>query len=63
MKILILYFGVFISIASPCILHAEDILYVGGFSGLGAATDVAERKGFLEAEDMTLEFDRVDTSI
>ncbi len=63
MKIPVLIFGIFISMASPCVLHAEDVLHVGGFSGLGAATDVAERKGFLEAEDMTLEFDRVDTSI
>ncbi len=63
MKIPVLFFGVFVSIASPCVLHAEDILQVGGFSGLGAATDVAKRNGFLEAENMTLEFDRVDTSI
>ncbi len=63
MKIPVLFFGVFVSIATPCVLHAEDILQVGGFSGLGAATDVAKRNGFLEAENMTLEFDRVDTSI
>ncbi len=63
MKFLVLFFGIFISMASPSVLHAEGVLHVGGFSGLGAATDVAERKGFLEAEDMTLEFDRVDTSI
>ena len=63
MRILILCLGVFISIASPCVLHAEDTLHVGGFSGLGAATDVAEQKGFLSAEDIALEFDRVDTSI
>ena len=63
MKILVVFFGVFIASASPCVLHAEDILYVGGFSGLGVATDVAEQKGFLEAEDISLEFHRVDTSI
>lgn len=63
MKRLIAYFGLFLSITCPHILLAEDILHVGGFSGLGVATDVAARKGFLEAEDMTLEFDRVDTSI
>ncbi len=63
MKTLVLFFGIFISMASPCALHAEDILHVGGFSGLGAATVVAERNGFLEAENMTTEFDRVDTSI
>ena len=49
--------------AIPCVSHAEDILNAGGFSGLGAATDVAQQKGFLEAEGITLEFDRVDTSI
>ena len=63
MKSLILCLGVFISIASPCNLHAEEVLQVGGFSGLGTATDVAEQKGFLAAEDIALEFDRVDTSI
>lgn len=63
MKRLIAYFGLFLSITCPHVLLAEDILHVGGFSGLGVATDVAERKGFLEAEDLILEFDRVDTSI
>ena len=63
MKILVLFSGIFMYVAFPCVLHAEDILHVGGFSGLGAATDVAEQKGFLAAEDIALEFDRVDTSI
>ena len=63
MRIPILFLGVFVSIASPCVLHADDILHVGGFSGLGAATDVAEQNGFLDAENLTIEFDRVDTSI
>ena len=63
MKILVLFSGIFMYVAFPCVLHAEDILHVGGFSGLGAATDVAEQKGFLAAEDITLEFDRVDTSV
>jgi len=63
MKILVLFSGIFMYVACPCVLHAEDILHVGGFSGLGAATDVAEQKGFLAAEDIALEFDRVDTSI
>ncbi len=63
MKTLILFLGIFMSIASPRVAPAVDILHVGGFSGLGAATDVAEQKGFLAAEDIALEFDRVDTSI
>ena len=62
MKILVLFFGIFISMTSACFSQSEDILSVGGFSGLGAATDVAERKGFLEAEKITLNFDRVDSS-
>ena len=62
MKILVLFFGMLVSMNSACVSEAGDILTVGGFSGLGAATDVAERKGFLEAEDITLKFDRVDSS-
>lgn len=62
MKILILCLGVLFSWASSCLSQAQDILTVGGFSGLGAATDVAERKGFLEAENISLKFHRVDSS-
>jgi len=62
-KILVLFFGAFISMVSPCNIYAEDILHVGGFTGLGAATDVAQQQGFLAAEDITLEFERVDTSV
>ena len=30
MKILVLSFGILISMASPCVLQAEDVLHVGG---------------------------------
>jgi ABC-type nitrate/sulfonate/bicarbonate transport system substrate-binding protein len=63
MKNVVSFFGIFIFVASPCVLHAEDVLHVGGFSGLGPATDVAERQGFLDAENLVLEFERVDDSI
>lgn len=39
-----------------------EVLNVGGFAGLGAATDVAEEKGFLEAEGIDLVFHSVDSS-
>ncbi|MDX1499428.1 MAG: ABC transporter substrate-binding protein [Woeseiaceae bacterium] len=39
-----------------------DRLAVGGFSGLGAATDVAHAKGFFTAEGIRFEFDSVDSS-
>lgn len=39
-----------------------DVLNVGGFSGLAAATDVAREKGFLEAEGIDLVFHSVDSS-
>ena len=63
MKNVVSFLGIFIVFASSCTLHTEDVLHVGGFSGLGAATDVAEWQGFLEAENLTLEFERVDDSI
>ncbi len=63
MKNVVSFLGIFFLITSSCALHADDTLHVGGFSGLGAATDVAERQGFLEAENLTLEFERVDDSI
>lgn len=50
------------ALASSCASGARDVLNVGGFSGLGAATDVAEQKGFLEAEGIALRFHRVDSS-
>lgn len=39
-----------------------DRLAVGGFSGLGAATDVAHAKGFFSTEGIRFEFDSVDSS-
>ena len=53
---------VFIAVASSCTSQQPNVLNVGGFSGLGAATDVAKQKGFLREEGITLEFDRVDSS-
>lgn len=41
---------------------AEDVLNVGGFSGLGVATDVANRKGYFNAEDIDFRFDSVESS-
>jgi len=62
MKIPVLFFGVFLITASPCFSQAEDILNVGGFTGAGAVGEVAERKGFLEAEGITVKFNRVRSS-
>lgn len=49
---------------SACAPESQDVdeLVVGGFSGLGAATDVARQRGFLEAEGIDLVFDSVDSS-
>lgn len=57
-----LLLGVLLMLISACSPQPEDVLVVGGFSGLGAATDVAEHKGFLADEDIVLEFDSVDSS-
>jgi ABC-type nitrate/sulfonate/bicarbonate transport system substrate-binding protein len=42
--------------------QAHDIIKLGGFSGIGAVGVIAESKGFLEAEQITVEFDRVRSS-
>lgn len=57
-----IFVGVLLISASACSSQAQDVLVVGGFSGLGAATDVAEQKGFLADEGIVLEFDSVDSS-
>ena len=59
MKIPILVFGLFLFMVSPGHSQAEDILSVGGFTGVGPVGEVAERKGFLRAEGITIEFNRV----
>jgi ABC-type nitrate/sulfonate/bicarbonate transport system substrate-binding protein len=63
MKTLVLLIGMFITLASPFYSYAADILNIGGFDGLGAASDVAERKGFLEAEGITVVFHEVHNSV
>jgi len=63
MKIPVLFFGLFLTMASPCHSQAEDILSVGGFTGVGPVGEVAERKGFLKAEGITIEFNRVRASL
>jgi ABC-type nitrate/sulfonate/bicarbonate transport system substrate-binding protein len=48
--------------AEPVAATAPDMLTIGGFSGLGAATQVAHQLGFLEAEGINLVFNSVDSS-
>lgn len=62
MKRLHLLVGAAIFFAASCASQNVDVLNVGGFSGLGAATDVARHKGFLAAERIELNFDSVDSS-
>lgn len=57
-----LFLGTLVLITSACTNQAEDVLIAGGFSGLGAATDVAQAKGLLRHEGIVLEFDSVDSS-
>ena len=56
--------ALFIASALSCTPENQepDRLAAGGFSGLGAATDVAHAKGFFTAEGIRFEFDSVDSS-
>ena len=54
MKIPVLFFGVFLFMASPCLSQAEDILSVGGFTGLGPVGEVAEGKPDNRQEAITI---------
>jgi len=62
MKVAVLSVGLFILTVFASPTRAQDILKVGGFSGIGAVGEIAEGKGFLEAEGITVEFDRVRSS-
>jgi len=53
-KIPVLFFGVFLFMASPCLSQAEDILSVGGFTGLGPVGEVAEGKPDNRQEAITI---------
>lgn len=58
---LIATFIVGVAACSPEVREPDE-LNVGGFSGLGVATDVATEKGFLESENIDLVFHSVDSS-
>lgn len=51
-----------LELPAPARQGGPDVLHVGGFSGLGAATDVARERGFLAAESLDLRFHSVDSS-
>jgi ABC-type nitrate/sulfonate/bicarbonate transport system substrate-binding protein len=63
MKRLVLIFVTLVTLVPPVFSHAADVLNIGGFDGLGAASDVAEAKGFLAAEDISVVFHGVHDSV
>lgn len=61
MKILVIFFGTVITLTAPC--YSQDILNVGGFDGLRAASYVAQDKGFFDAENIDFRFHGVQNSL
>lgn len=62
MKIPVVLMALFIILSSSCSVESADTLSVGGFSGLGVATDAAHARGFLEEENIDFVYNRVDSS-
>ncbi len=62
MKIPAWSFGLIVLVISADHSQADDVLNIGGFSGFGAIGVVANEKGFLEAEGITVQFHRVRSS-
>jgi ABC-type nitrate/sulfonate/bicarbonate transport system substrate-binding protein len=62
MKIPVLFFGLFLLTVSACQSQSDDVLNIGGFTGIGAVGEVAEGKGFFDAEQITVRFNRVSSS-
>ncbi|MDX1499426.1 MAG: ABC transporter substrate-binding protein [Woeseiaceae bacterium] len=60
-QIALIYFSTLLfAAASPAV--AEDVIDLGGFSGIGAVGLVAEHKGYFAAEDLSVRFHRVRSS-
>ncbi|MDH3532819.1 MAG: ABC transporter substrate-binding protein [Gammaproteobacteria bacterium] len=54
--------GLLLLMATASCSDANDVLNIGGFSGIGAVAEVAIGKGFFEAEQITVKFNQVRSS-